>query len=1815
MGNKGTKEKEEEGRPERQQIFQSQSQHAGGDGPGRRWGVRWRRRRGPQIQGSGPRGENGARCTAVPGRSASPDEVEEKENQKRDLYPTTPGPAVPGHHGRVSGRRGPPASDVESGTQTTPPGGYEISSSGEPCKAACQVSRDIKSRTADEVGPGPTDKGPYGMCEDNLARSPAPTKDPHGLPGHFPSTTVSWQADQMLQLPATRAPTERLQKQGAMWYLQPGTQHQGVPGEEGQRGRYLQEVCQLWGTTHSSIRPVSPHAGEEGQGETDQTCRPSPPSHTSTTQPPGDATTTNKPPGDSVTVSTPSCGPGPSYGNHGDNVPDSHAATKHTGARPTDPATGQPMQVHGGHDVTPVVKNEADLHSPVLQLSSNQDSYSETETAQFSCDHDSCDSYSEAGPERGSTGNTHRGRSDDSASSVGASQSTQVVRPSVCQSVGPSADTSVRSQSGRDCQVNYSKLVVSPPSTSQQSVRPSIRTSVRTSVSPALRSQSGRDCQVNYSNDDYSPPSTSQQSVRPSVRTSVRTSVNTSLRSQSGRDCQVNNSYEGSPPSTSQQSVRPSVRTSVRTTVTTSLRSQSGRDCQDNQKTEACQKATRDLKVVHWNAQGANSKLAMIQQYALQEDIDVLCIEDTRLLPKKENPSDSRLKIPGYTVHHIPASPDGHHGLVTAVHRRFYSIPVVSPCSSADFECLSVLVRTADVTLQVHNIYRIRGDMPVSNFLVPGNSIICGDFNAHHEAWGHRTDPEGEELLEAVSTTNTHVILNDGSPTHVLGGSMDVTLVSKSLANRSSWEVDPESLTSDHFGILLTIHWVQVPEDDPHRPKWVTSRADWDQYRWNMETVLEDASPPPADNLGAASEFVLHVLNAAADGAIPQVTSKPKRADQWYLNERVLRAKEEVNYCRRRYAATRSLQNRRRLASANNFLRSVTKEARQDAWVKWSSEMNNQTTVRELWGRIRQASGVPHRPPRHPDPVGKAEQLTTDFAARCDPTKLHPRIQKALSSRESKRRVRVQTAKHLPHEADRPFTIRELEQVLRGRRDSAPGDDGVLYSMIREALAELQFYILEVINASWAQSKLVDKWKQANIQPIPKPLQKDAFRPISLLAVLSKVMERMVLYRLRWAAGPLHPHLMGFLPGRGTMDAVTLVVSHLSETKRTQSSRKAAAVFLDLEKAFEMTDHLVILDCLVSVGIRGHMLSWVEDFLKNRSGRVIYQGHPAEFQTFSNGTPQGSSLSPFLFNMVIHSLLQVNMPKGVKVVAYADDLAIVAVHIRAPEQLQLAVNRVATECDELGLSISAPKTKAMSFTRDPEVPISIHGQPLEWVSNFRYLGVTLDRHLKFNRYAVTLRARIQKRLNAMVAVSGSPGGACSRVLRAWYIGAVRPVLEYGCQVLAIAGVSAVPTIEKIQNRAARIILGVPGWSCPTATIAEAGLQPLEYRFEGATVVLADKILRDVTHPLHPKMVDALPKDRTAWPFNTWTLRAADLMNEYVPTPLQSSPERPPSYPPWASPAAEIHIWKPYDAKEATEREVVREIAVEYIKELERDHPGARVYFTDGSVDPDGRSGGAFHTEGREFVFRATDGASTLQVELAAIREVVHDVAAHPVKVAIVNTDSMGSLQNLRHLVHSDNIDLLADIQEGIQSLQTRFILNWVPSHVGVPGNEKADELAKSATLRPEIDIAIPLSRAQVKARVRQKIQDKWEDRKDGAKPTIDWHNQISQLQGAKRRLMSLNREEARHIFAMRIRCPFSLGDHKYQMCPRCDMDTRCQVTHLLTECPVVAAQRNHLLQPLPASLHTADQQSLAINILNHQLTRDHLELREFLASL
>ena len=216
-----------------------------------------------------------------------------------------------------------------------------------------------------------------------------------------------------------------------------------------------------------------------------------------------------------------------------------------------------------------------------------------------------------------------------------------------------------------------------------------------------------------------------------------------------------------------------------------------------------------------------------------------------------------------------------------------------------------------------------------------------------------------------------------------------------------------------------------------------------------------------------------------------------------------------------------------------------------------------------------------------------------------------------------------------------------------------------MFAHISEELLEA---ITNVYNEIWNTGIYPVDWKCAVIIPLLKPGKNkettNSYRPVSLTSCLGKLMERVVNNRLNWRLERyklLGVNQFGFRPQHGTVDALLYLTEDIY--KGFSEQQVTVAVMIDLESAFDTVSPAALMLQCAKIGIRGRLLHYLHSFLTNRTIKVKINNYTSRANSINNGIPQGSVLSPTLFNIMLHDLPS-ELPLNTKLAIYADDITI-----------------------------------------------------------------------------------------------------------------------------------------------------------------------------------------------------------------------------------------------------------------------------------------------------------------------------------------------------------------------------------------------------------------------------------------------------------------------------------------------------------------------------------------------------------------------------
>ena len=1271
----------------------------------------------------------------------------------------------------------------------------------------------------------------------------------------------------------------------------------------------------------------------------------------------------------------------------------------------------------------------------------------------------------------------------------------------------------------------------------------------------------------------------------------------------------------------------------------------------------------KGLRILNWNVNSALCRKEDLLLLLNTINIDIVTLQESRLTEK----THWNLDIPGYKKYYLPAAIGANkiRGLITLVKEDLSSVKTLHPNYGDLFEHLTVNIQTPEGIFEVQNIYwseriSLKNFATLSKANKQASSLcICGDFNAHHQQWialRNVNNQHGNKLAKILNSSPL-VLANPIEPTTINGSMLDMCIVSENISSITDVQIT-DTVSDVHYAMIIEINIKRFLDKESFIPRLKFESADWDLFMHKLDenfsgtTILEDISP---DNLDAMAVKMAEIYYDTATQTIPQTKYHHRPWQSWYWCPEVARATRKANYWRRAHRKKIIIPNlRRNKERALKEEQEAISKAKHDAWTKICNDIVLTNNDRKAWKRIKSIRRIGQPPFKRLqiNPQGKAEELARAFAQRTSSSNLTRRIQDTMALLEPERLATIQHALNTPDpEYDKEFTEYEIEQAFSKGKDSAPGEDRVTYKMAKNSGPVARSIARRIYNISWNTGRLATTWKTAAQAAIPKPQNRDEFRPISLLSVFDKNIERIAHERMmRKVKDKLHPNLYGFAKGRGTQDGL-MTVSHMASSHifrknatNTRSKGSCVAVFVDLEKAFEMANKNVILSTLAKLGVKGKLLAWIKDYLTDRRGYVTIDGFKSEAHDFENGTPQGSIISPALFNIIVHELLSYKWPNNVEVFSYADDLVIIIQCKNYRKTTQQALDVLSRACEELGLKINARKTKIMYFFSEPDkhkhkyyVGFGEDAAEIEIVTEFKYLGVIYTQSLSMDKHINATVSKAYRKMNLLKALACKDIGCETKTLIKFVTTGIRPVLEFGIIPLNAARITkkSMQKLESVLPAALKIAMGLPRSTRNHAVLLETGVLPLSARTQQASMTALAKIIRAHTphpllndieeaiekistyHDIHGKYkidkindirVKPIPDNHQPWLHNTVT----QLMKQEVTLTLLDSVNPVVEYkPPIGEPHGHNTLFCIIPLTESktslTEqgRTVARNSYTKLIDELSQG-----VYltiYTDASVDPVTNRATVACAVYKENSFdpnmssalRISDHSGSMTAELHAIKCATLIIRKYRAnfnkRKFLIVTDSMSGLQALRNTADPDNRACILGIHKTLDllssTLQIEGTIMWCPSHIDIPGNEQADEMAGAAMNADLPIIPSPASNSVIKAKIRSAVMSSWRN----SAIVSDFYSIVNQ-QRLPFRVPAAPRSLQSALMRLRFNTLKYCAYRCQTLCQYCE--DSFTTGHYLISCPVTSPKLLSLKEVLRDEEHNLADDPQAATILN-----------------
>src|SRR5277367_42917 len=435
-----------------------------------------------------------------------------------------------------------------------------------------------------------------------------------------------------------------------------------------------------------------------------------------------------------------------------------------------------------------------------------------------------------------------------------------------------------------------------------------------------------------------------------------------------------------------------------------------------------------------------------------------------------------------------------------------------------------------------------------------------------------------------------------------------------------------------------------------------------------------------------------------------------------------------------------------------------------------------------------------------------------------------------------------------------PVSVSQVDSLLLALSKPSPVDI-IHVSLLKSCHSTFSVLLSRLADISFVTGKFPDLYKLSQISPLLKkpsldPSDLSSYRPISNLRTIGKLLERLAQLQLRphfLSAPAFSPYQSAYRPFYSTETATLLIANNL-----LRSSSPSLLVSLDLSSAFDCVSHSTLLHRLSQdFGLSGSSLSWLHSYLSGRLQYVFWNDTRSTVSVVSIGVPQGSVLGPLLFCAYVSPISRLLGTFGLHHHSYADDTTLILSADSASSPFSLLESCTSALSDWFsfnGLQLNPTKSEILLVgsrekRRLAELSISsnltIAGSTVPLSSTTKILGLVFDSSLSFDSHISEVCRSANYHLRALAHIRQFLSVSSANLIASAIISSQ---LEY-CNT-ALAGLSShnLHRLQCVQNRAARIVLGVGHRASIDPLLRQLHWLPIAKRIMYKTALITFKTL-------------------------------------------------------------------------------------------------------------------------------------------------------------------------------------------------------------------------------------------------------------------------------------------------------------------------------------------------------------------------------------
>ncbi|TVY62542.1 Retrovirus-related Pol polyprotein from type-1 retrotransposable element R1 [Fusarium oxysporum f. sp. cubense] len=717
--------------------------------------------------------------------------------------------------------------------------------------------------------------------------------------------------------------------------------------------------------------------------------------------------------------------------------------------------------------------------------------------------------------------------------------------------------------------------------------------------------------------------------------------------------------------------------------------------------------------------------------------------------------------------------------------------------------------------------------------------VITGDFNRHDQMWGGddisvARQGEADPIIDLMNDFMLRSLLRRGTKTwqgRNYKTTIDLVLASEELADATiKCAVHGTEHGSDHRTIETVLD-ISVPAPKQEE-RLLFKNAPWKEINSRIVDTLRDR--PVGNTVQQKTDRLMSAVLEAVQALTPRAKPSPY-AKRWWTHD-LTQLRHIYTYWRNRARASRRAgQNAKDLentakAAAKQYHDAI-RQRKNNHWKELLADNDN------IWKAAKYMKSGDDAAFGKVPQLGRADGTkTTNHREQAEEllAKFFPPLPDNIEDEGLQHRRAPVTMPDL--------TLEEVERRLWATKSwKAPGEDGLPAIVWKQIWPSVKHDVLDIFQTSLKEGVIPRQWRHARIIPLKKPGKDDytiakAWRPISLLATLGKVLESVVAERISHAVethGLLPTNHFGARKQRSAEQALVLLQEHIFSTWR--SRHVVSLISFDVKGAYNGVCKERLLQRMKARGIPEEILRWVDAFCSERTATIMINGQSSESRPLPQaGLPQGSPLSPMLFLFFNADLVQTQIDRNGGAIAFVDDYTAWVSGPTAQSNrrgIQAIIDKALDWEKRSGATFEAEKTAIIHFTRytgrvDSE-PFTIKGEKVSPKDQVKVLGVVMDSRLHYKQHMARAATR---GLEAAMELKRLKGMAPSTT-RQLFTAMVAPVVDYASNVwMHACKTASAYAIHRVQRIGAQAVIGSFTSVATGVAEAEAHIATIHERF-------------------------------------------------------------------------------------------------------------------------------------------------------------------------------------------------------------------------------------------------------------------------------------------------------------------------------------------------------------------------------------------------